>query len=79
MIQVTPQGAAASTPIASTLLTKSELAQTLRMSVRSLEGLVKSGQLPEGKRRGRHLYWHASVASKWHNDAFADHIEWAQG
>lgn len=79
MIQVPPQSAAASTPIASTFLTKPELAQALRMSVRSLEGLVKSGQLPEGKRRGRHLYWHASVASKWHNEVFADHIEWAQG
>lgn len=79
MIQATSQGAAALSPVAPALLTKSELAQALRMSVRSLEGLVKSGQLPEGKRRGRHLFWHASVASKWHNDVFADHIEWAQG
>ena len=79
MIQVTARGAAASMNVGPVLLTKSELAQTLRMSLRSLDGLVKSGQLPQGVRQGRHLYWHASVAEKWYSEMFGAHIHWAQG
>lgn len=79
MNQVTTQGGPGSTLIGPSLLTKEELAQALRMSVRSLEGLVNSGQLPEGIRRGRRLYWHSSVANKWHSEIFATHLEWAQG
>ena len=79
MIQVTTQATAFSTPVAPCVLTKAELAQALRMSARSLEGLLKSGQLPAGVRRGRLLYWHSSVVKKWHDQNFADQLEWVKG
>ncbi|GAB3766235.1 hypothetical protein GCM10028796_25140 [Ramlibacter monticola] len=58
------------------LLTKAELADALRMSVRSVEGLLKSDKLPAGVRRGRLLYWHSSVVEKWLDEAFAAQRSW---
>lgn len=78
MNQLTILGTAFPTPVESCILTKAELAQALRMSPRSLEGLLKSGQLPPGERRGRFLYWHASVAKKWNERKFAAQLKWAK-
>lgn len=79
MNQPSYHGPAASTSVASDLLTKPELADALRMSVRSLEILLKSGQLPAGVRRGRLLYWDASVVGKWHDEKFAAQRAWLPG
>lgn len=79
MNQPSYYGPAAPTPVATDLLTKPELAQALRMSVRSLETLLKTGQLPAGVRRGRLLYWDASVVGKWLDEKFAAQRAWIPG
>lgn len=58
------------------MLDKKELASALRMSVRSLEGHLKSGDLPPGVRRGRFLFWDVSVVRKWYDEAFAAQRAW---
>ena len=60
-------------------LTKVELAGALKMSLRSVEGLLKAGQLPPGVRRGRLLHWDPSVAFKWHDGVFAAQRAWQPG
>jgi len=61
------------------VLNKQELASALRMSVRSLEGHLKAGDLPPGVRRGRFLFWDVTVVGKWHDEAFAAQRAWIPG
>lgn len=58
------------------LLTREQLAQALQMSVRSLDGLLKTGALPAGLRSGRRLYWDAGVVGAWLKKALAEQHEW---
>lgn len=76
MNQVISQEAATSRTALPHLLTKAELAEALRMSIRSVEGLLKSDKLPAGVRRGRLLYWHCSVVEKWFDEAFSAQRAW---
>ncbi|MFW5453927.1 helix-turn-helix transcriptional regulator [Thioalkalivibrio sulfidiphilus] len=53
------------------LWTKSELAQHLGVSVRSVERWINSKQLPPPKRLGgRRVVWHTAVIEKWINTRF---------
>jgi predicted DNA-binding transcriptional regulator AlpA len=65
-----------SEPTPPRVLTKPELAGALNMSVCSVEGLLKAGELPAGVRRGRFLFWDATVVRKWHDDVFAAQRAW---
>lgn len=76
MNQVISPTASLSEPTLPAVLTKPELAGALNMSVRSLEGLLKAGNLPPGVRRGRFLFWEATVVRKWHDDVFAAQRAW---
>ncbi|MFC5496305.1 helix-turn-helix transcriptional regulator [Caenimonas terrae] len=76
MNQVISHTASLSEPTPSRVLTKPELAGALHMSVRSLEGLLKAGDLPAGVRRGRFLFWDANVVCKWHDELFAAQRAW---
>lgn len=76
MNQVISHTASLSEPTLPRVLTKPELAGALNMSVRSLEGLLKAGDIPAGVRRGRFLFWDATVARKWHDEVFAAQRAW---
>jgi predicted DNA-binding transcriptional regulator AlpA len=61
----------ASQNVTARLLNKAQLAGAMSLSVRSLENLIKSGDLPAGVRVGRFLFWEESVIAKWHEMTFA--------
>nr|WP_295078249.1 helix-turn-helix domain-containing protein [uncultured Roseateles sp.] len=47
------------------LLTKEQVCQTLQISPRCLEGMIKNRRLPAGIRIGRSVYWSESVIDAW--------------
>lgn len=61
-----------------TKLTKDELATRLGLSTRQLEMLVSRGELPEGTRIGRHLFWLEAVAEMWEHRQFAKQLVWVE-
>ncbi len=58
------------------LLGKQELANTLGISVRTVENLVKAQELPPGVRVGRYVLWTETVIAKWHKERFAAQERW---
>jgi len=64
------------TTITQSLLDKNLLAKQLGLSVRTLEGMVKSGELPAGVRVGRYLYWTAEVVKAWEEHRFGSQKSW---
>jgi len=64
------------TPITQSLLDKDLLAKQLGLSVRTLEGMVKTGELPAGVRVGRYLYWTADVVKTWEEHRFGAQKSW---
>jgi len=70
------QNDAAPNAITQLLLDKQSLAQRLGLSVRTLEGMVKSKALPAGVRVGRYLYWTAEVVSAWEQHQFGAQKAW---
>lgn len=57
-------------------LTKETLAQSLGVSVRGVENMLKKGQLPPGARVGRFLFWEENVIAKWREQAFSVQRGW---
>ena len=69
--------APAKQPIAlATLLTKSQTAESMGLSVRTLEGLVAKGEFPQGVRIGRFLFWTDQAIAEWHQRMFAAQLAW---
>jgi excisionase family DNA binding protein len=53
------------------LISKSELAEHLGVSVRSIERWINSKELPPPKRLGgRRVVWHTTVIERWINAKF---------
>ncbi|WP_180978134.1 MULTISPECIES: helix-turn-helix transcriptional regulator [Burkholderia] len=52
------------------LLTKHDVAALLRCSIRTIENLVKEGQIPAPIHIGRRPYWHADLIQKWLGQRF---------
>ena len=59
-----------------TLLTKAELCVLLRISQRTLEGMVAAGEFPPGVRIGRFMYWTDSVVPVWAARMFGEQQAW---
>lgn len=57
-------------------LTKSVLAERLGVSIRSIEYMVKRGELPKGRRLGREVFWLESVVQTWQKHAFSEQLAW---
>lgn len=57
-------------------LTKPELAERLGVSIRSIEYKVKRGELPQGLRIGREVYWLESVVHTWRKHKFSEQLAW---
>lgn len=84
---ITPAAQAAATATASQtavlmgpaprVLSKQQLADALGVSARTVDNLVRAGELPEGVRIGRCVYWTESVVEKWHKLRFALQEGWA--
>lgn len=58
------------------LLGKQDLAETLGISVRTIENLVKANELPPGVRLGRYVFWTETVIAKWRRERFAAQERW---
>jgi prophage regulatory protein len=57
-------------------LTKDQLADRLGVSTRQLEVLVTRGELPEGTRIGRQVFWLEAIAEMWERRQFAEQMAW---
>lgn len=63
-------------PDFTTLYDKPSVAQTLRMSERSLERLVRARRFPAPVRLGRNAYWHKAVVDRWLEATFTKQLSW---
>lgn len=61
------------------LIDKNQLAQSLGVSVRTVDNLVKDRELPPGVRLGRSLFWCSSVIEGWFRQRFAAQRVWQRG
>lgn len=71
-----PAQPSTSPAITNALLTKQEFAKRLGLSARTVENLVRAGDLPEGVRIGRFLYWTNAVVDAWQQRLFASQNAW---
>lgn len=58
------------------LLDKQQVAQTLSISIRTIDNLVKEGNFPPGVRLGRFLYWSKRTVVSWRRTQFARQERW---
>lgn len=65
-----------SSSIAATLLDKAALARNLCLSVRTLENMVKSRDIPPGVQIGKRLYWDESVVENFKERVFGVQRGW---
>lgn len=61
------------------LLTKTDVAALLRCSIRTVEYLVKAGQIPAPIHIGRRPYWHDDLIQSWLGRRFGLAIASAKG
>lgn len=73
-----PHTAQTTIPTASNieLAGKDQVCQILGLSARTLEGLIRDGLFPPGKRLGRFIYWRKQVVLAWLDDQFAEQATW---
>lgn len=57
-------------------MTKTQTAERMGLSVRTLEGLVAKSEFPQGVRIGRFLFWTESAIVEWHKRMFAAQLAW---
>ena len=62
-----------------TLMTKAEVAQTLKCSERTLERLVRDGGFPPPLRHGKEALWFESVVQKWLQRQRDAQLAWVPG
>lgn len=58
------------------LLDKQQVAQTLSISIRTIDNLIKAGDFPPGVRLGRFLYWSQRTVVTWRRNQFASQERW---
>lgn len=57
-------------------LAKHELCETLRISVRTLENMVRDGLFPPPIRLGKHVYWTEKAVAQWRRRLVAEQESW---
>ena len=57
-------------------LKKSDVCERLKISPRTLEGLVKEGAFPPAVRMGKHIYWSEKCVSDFVTRRFATQNAW---
>ena len=58
------------------LFKKPEVCKQLSMSLRTLEGMVKSGTFPPPVRMGKHVYWSEAAIMSWKRRRFGPQEAW---
>ncbi len=58
------------------LFTKSEVAQKLKMSERSVERLVATRRFPRPVRLGKQCYWLKEIVDRWLSQTFQHQKDW---
>lgn len=58
------------------LFKKPEVCKQLSMSLRTLEGMVKSGVFPPPVRMGKHVYWSEAAIMSWKRRMFGPQEAW---
>ena len=64
--------------VSPTILTlkKNDVCERLKISARTLEGLVKEGAFPPAVRMGKHVYWTEKCVSEFVTRRFAQQNGW---
>lgn len=57
-------------------ISKQELCTTLRISVRTLENMVREGSFPPPIRLGKQVYWTEKAVSVWRRRLVAEQESW---
>ena len=57
-------------------LKKTDVCERLKISARTLEGLVKEGAFPPAVRMGKHIYWSEKCISEFITRRFAVQNAW---
>lgn len=57
-------------------IAKSELCEALRISVRTLEIMVREGSFPPPIRLGKHVYWTEKAVAVWRRRLVAEQESW---
>ncbi|RIX47571.1 MAG: DNA-binding protein [Rhodocyclales bacterium GT-UBC] len=57
-------------------ISKHELCQHLRISVRTLENMVRDGSFPPPIRLGKHVYWTEKAVAAWKRRLVAAQEAW---
>ena len=57
-------------------ISKQELCTTLRISIRTLENMVREGSFPPPIRLGRHVYWTGKAVAAWRRRLVAAQESW---
>lgn len=65
-----------STPALSHTLKKTDVCERLKISARTLEGLVKSGTFPPAVRMGKYGYWSEECVAEFVSRMFASQKAW---
>ncbi len=58
------------------VLTKQDVCAQLKVSPRTIENMVKSGDFPPAVRIGKLVYWSQIALSRWQQKRFADQEAW---
>jgi predicted DNA-binding transcriptional regulator AlpA len=58
------------------LLSKQEICAQLKISLRTIENMVKSGGFPPGVRVGKFMYWSEIAVLRWQQKRFAIQESW---